>query len=480
MLRHKVRFRVTKTTLIRYGLLNRFDELISPSQRTTFMSRVMFAIRLSVFIALGLVISFEVRAQTSFTKLTDDPIAAASAGEYTAAWADFDGDQDLDLFTGGSQKLYQNNGDGTFTFLQDNPVVTQNASVPTAAVWGDYDNDGSLDLFVAGLGIDHFFWHRLYHGTGGGGFETVVPGISHLTKSLHAAWVDYDNDGLIDLFLPDAAPGGVNRLYRNNGPGGFSVVGAASITSTAGAWTACAWADFDNDGFSDVFLVNGSTEPDALFRNDGNGGFVPFSAATFSGESAPGTAAVWADYDNDGDLDLLVTNYPGQNALYRNDGSSFSRILDGELVTLAVGSRGAAWGDFDNDGWLDLFVGNHMASTQQFALVLFFRNNRNGTFTRLTTGAIVADRPSSSGPVWVDYDGNGLLDLFLTNSGYIEWPGPYSNVLYRNDGPAGNWIKIRLVGSRSNRSAIGAKVRVVSQTDGAALSQLRFASGDGG
>lgn len=433
------------------------------------------------------------RAQSGFTRIVDDAIVAASEGEFTAAWADYDGDGDLDLFTGGSQKLYRNNGDGSFTSVTDSPVATNHATVPTAAVWGDYDNDGNLDLFVAGFGIDHSFQHKLFRGLGDDDFEVVEPGISHLTKSYHASWVDYDNDGHLDLFLPDASPSGFNRLYRNDGNGSFSPVEVPGITTLAGEWTACAWGDFNDDGRVDVFLVSGSAaHPDALFRNDGNGVFTPFSAETFADEDATGTAATWGDYDNDGDLDLFVSTdrhlvVPsglGTSALYRNDGTAFTKIVTGDLVTLETGSQGATWGDYDNDGWLDIFVANQFRDwfTQQ-PLVLLYRNNRDGTFTRVTSGAPVSDTVTSSSPVWVDYNDDGRLDLFLAfaaDGNVFPGGGPWSNAFYRNDGPTGNWLKTRLVGSNSNRSAIGARVKLVSEAGGTTLNQLRFVSGDGG
>jgi len=434
-----------------------------------------------------------VMAQPGFTRIVGDPIIAASEGEYTAAWGDYDGDGDLDLFTGGSQKLYRNNGDGSFTSVTDSPVVTNHATVPTAAVWGDYDNDGNLDLFVAGFGIDHFFQHKLFRGLGGGDFEVIEPGISHLTRSYHASWVDYDNDGHLDLFLPDASPSGFNRLYRNGANGSFSPVEAPGLTTLAGEWTACAWGDFNGDGLMDVFLVSGSTShPDALFRNDGNGVFTQFSAETFAGENSTGTAAAWGDYDNDGDLDLFVStdrhlvveNGLGSSALYRNDGTAFTKIVTGELVTLETGSPGAAWGDYDNDGWLDIYVANQFRDwfTQE-PVVLLYRNNRDGTFTRVTSGSPASDRVTSSSPVWVDYNDDGRLDLFLAfaaDGNVFPGGGPWSNALFRNDGPTGNWLKVELTGTTSNRAGIGARVRVATEVQGASLHQMRFVGGDGG
>ena len=171
----------------------------------------------------------------------------------------------------------------------------------------------------------------------------------------------------------------------------------------------------------------------------------------------------WGDYDNDGDLDLFVTEMSENNRLYRNDGTNgFVRITAGAIVNAGGRSFSAAWGDYDNDGYLDLFVAR-----------------AHGTFSKVTEGAVVNDFARSYGCAWADYDNDGDLDLFVANGGYSSAPGE-SSFLYRNDGSTKNWIHVWFVGTVSNRSAIDAKVRVKATIKGKTFWQLREISGGSG
>jgi hypothetical protein len=409
-------------------------------------------------------------AAGQFTKITTGPLVTDPGEKLTSIWADFDHDGHQDAFVtrvGGDNYLYRNLGNGTFEKLAT-PPVTSSGGASTAAAWGDYDNDGRLDLFVANRGQGHF----LYRGLGGGGFSAVQgsPVLAGGPTTYHCAWVDYDNDGDLDLFVVNL--GAASFLYQNNGDGSFTKNTTAAIANVSANWISSAWGDYNGDGLMDVFLAEAAGGPDALYRNDGGGVFTQITTGPIPAGAGGALTGAWADYDNDGDLDLFVANRDGVNFLYRNDGvGGFTKINQGDIVTDVADSNAAAWGDYDNDGWLDLYVANGDTPANQANFL--YRNNGNGTFTKITAGAPATDSEYSTSPVWVDYDGDGALDLFVaTASG--------SNSLYRNSGNGNNWLKVRLAGTVSNRSAIGAKVRATAQINGVTRSLLRYVGGDGG
>jgi hypothetical protein len=193
-------------------------------------------------------------------------------------------------------------------------------------------------------------------------------------------------------------------------------------------------------------------------------------------DAQPSDGLAWGDYDNDGFLDLFVTNpNSGGNRLYRNLGdSTFERITSGNIVTDRAESLGCAWGDYDNDGFLDLFVINGLFGPQNNFL---YRNNGDGTFTKITSGSLANDGGASSGIGWGDYDNDGFLDLFVAN-GLL---GPAQvNFLYRNNGNSNNWVKVKCVGTLSNRAGLGAKVRLKAIIAGQSRWQMRQIDGGDG
>jgi enediyne biosynthesis protein E4 len=185
---------------------------------------------------------------------------------------------------------------------------------------------------------------------------------------------------------------------------------------------------------------------------------------------ANSVCAAWGDCDNDGYLDLFVSVFGGNNLLYRNNrDSTFTKITTGHIVTDGGNSVGCTWGDYDNDGNLDLFVSN--ASGQRN---LLYRNNGDGTFAKMTIGNIVTDVGDSIGCTWGDYDNDGFLDLFVANR------SGQNNFLYHNDGNSNHWLRVKCVGTVSNRAAIGAKVRIKASIAGIERWQLRQISGGDG
>ncbi len=433
--------------------------------------------------------SLTVTPVASFTRITTGPIVTDGGYSQMGTWVDYDNDGDMDLFVangdsashgfGGPPQpncLYRNDGNGTFTKLTDGPVVTEVAS-SNGGVWGDYDNDGHLDLFVInnGEGSSSLYRNAFYRNGGDSTFTKITDSPVVQDGGIHwsGAWADYDNDGHLDLLVADF--NSPRLLYHNNGDTTFTRITQGSLATDVTASCSAAWADYDNDGAPDLFVANagpGATaRRNSLYRNEGEGTFTRITTGHPVAESAINNAAEWGDYDSDGDLDLFVcVTITGNNFLFQNNGDgTFRKITSGAMV--ATGGNVSAWGDYDNDGFLDLFLVGGITRVWPDYL---YHNNGDGTFTQMTTGAPGADGGRNSGCAWGDYDNDGFLDLFLANF-YDE-----DNFLYHNDGNAHHWLKVKLVGTVSNRAAIGAKVRVRAPLSGTAYWQLREIGGGSG
>ena len=424
--------------------------------------------------------------ETTFSRLPNAfslPDSGMSAG---AGWGDYDNDGDLDLFifsarvfvgaaTPPTNALYRNEGNGTFTRILAGSVVTDTADSHSGA-WGDYDNDGLLDLFVATDGDE-----LLYRNTGNGNFTRMTNGpvANQGMISRGAAWADYDRDGLLDLFVANYGHdvsgtnngGDENFLFHNNGNGTFTRITNGVVATDRDNSLATAWADYDHDGWPDLFVANyadhgGTAEPDALYHNNHDGTFTRIQIGEIANDTGRGVACAWGDFNNDGFLDLFVANYGQTNFLYRNNGNgTFTRLTNSSIGSEIAYSTSGAWGDYDNDGFLDLFVGNVLDPTTQTNFL--YHNNGDETFTRITAGSLIAGEGSTASGVWGDYDNDGFLDLLLANT--LGRP----NSLYRNNANSNGWCVVRCVGSPSNRSAIGTRVRVDAIVGGVPRSQTR-------
>ena len=419
-----------------------------------------------------------------FTKITTGP-GADFGPSFVGGWGDYDGDGFIDLFlanapvgaTGSAfHFLYHNNGDGTFSRVTTGPVAAV-FSTGMAGAWGDYDNDGHLDLALTNWAQANY----LFRNNGAGSFAAVPSTFSSdiVGTSRGVTWVDYDNDGYLDLFRT-AQLNDLRRLYRNNRDGTFTRITQPAFLTVPGAFIGMAWADYNNDGRPDLFLpqVNASALPNYLYRNDGGGALTRVGIGMVDGPSPNNcTAAAWGDSDNDGDLDLFVSGGGNNgvskpNLFYRNDGNgtftSLTTLPANDTESGGGSSHGCNWGDYDNDGWLDLFVAN-MSGQNDF----LYHNNGDGTFTKVTGDLAVTDATNSWAPTWGDYDNDGSLDLLVLNR-------TGNNLLYHNNGNDNHWMEFRLIGTRSNRAAIGAKVRVRATINGQTFWQMREVPGGDG
>jgi enediyne biosynthesis protein E4 len=439
------------------------------------------------------------------------------------AFLDYDNDGWLDLLVlngtrlegappGTTNRLYKNNRDGTFTDVTERAGLTRTGWASAVTV-GDYDNDGFEDLFIT-----YYGQNVLYHNNGDGTFTDVTEKAGLRQDAVRygsgCTWVDYDRDGRLDLFVatyldttleklpkpgentdcrwkgvpvncgPRGLPTGFVQLFHNNGDGTFTDVSRqAGVAAAAGSYpmTAVA-ADYDNDGWPDVYVAGDST-PSWLFRNQRDGTFRQEGlergvALSEDGMEQAGMGIAAGDYDLDGSLDILKTHFSDDtNVVYRNDGNGYFNDVT-IRAGLGVETRYVGWGagmvDLDNDGFPDLFlvtgsvypeVEKKLPAYPYRTPRLVFRNLGDGRFEELIdeAGPGVAAPHASRGCAFGDFDNDGDVDVLVMNMN--EPPS-----LLRNDVTGkGHWLKVLLVGVKSNRSAIGG--RVVARYGGRAQAQ---------
>jgi len=437
------------------------------------------------------------------------------------AFYDYDNDGWLDIFlVNGSRlegfaagaeptsHLFKNNRNGTFTDVTEKAGLVHHGWGQGVCV-GDYDNDGFDDLFVT-----YFGKNVLYHNNGNGTFTDVTDkaGVGGNGKRWNSgcAFVDYDRDGRLDLFVanyidldlatapvPESGPclykgvmvacgppglkGGKNILFRNNGDGTFTDVSEPSgITSAVGTFgLGVLTADFDNDGWPDIYVANDSA-PSALYQNKKNRKFVDSAveagcALSPDGKPQAGMGISAGDYDLDGNLDLVKTNFAGDTpSLYHNLGEA---TFEDTTFTAGLGAHtqylgwGCGFFDMDNDGWLDILIcnGHVYPEVEQLKTEagyaqrkLLYRNLRNGRFEdiSLQAGPGISSPSAARGCAFGDFDNDGDIDVVVNTVN-----GPPQ--LLRCDSASGNnWIKIKAIGTKSNRSGIGARLTCVTNAPG--------------
>jgi enediyne biosynthesis protein E4 len=426
------------------------------------------------------------------------------------AFIDYDGDgwQDIFLVNGmdwpghlrlhSTPKLYRNNHDGTFTDVTVRAGLAVELYGLGVAV-GDYDNDGHDDLFVTALGQSH-----LFHNNGNGTFTDVTRSAGLWGPeefSTGAAWVDYDRDGFLDLVVanyvewsperdifctldgttksyctPESYRGVSPRLWHNRGDGTFEdVTRKAGLYDPTSKGLGVAILDYDQDGWPDI-LISNDTQPNKLYRNNGNGTFTEkgtLAGVAFSeeGVARAGMGVDAADYDRSGYPSIVVSNFSNQMlALYHNEGNGLfvdeaprSEVGRASLLTLGFG---CFFFDYDLDGWLDLFVlnghiENEIERIQRRVRYAqpphLFRNLGKGKFREVTREMGRAFRAPrvGRGAAYGDIDNDGALDLLMATNG-----GPA--LLFHNQGTANHGLRVRLIGTRSNRDGIGAVVAVAA------------------
>ncbi|MEX0322260.1 MAG: FG-GAP-like repeat-containing protein [Puniceicoccaceae bacterium] len=389
------------------------------------------------------------------------------------AMGDYDNDGWVDLVVtsqsdGKAAHLYHNDRKGGFERVRDSAIATEMGAGMSPS-WADQDNDGDLDLYICTEKSKDLFFRNLGYGK----FQKELHGdwVNTKTDGNQVCWGDYDNDGQLDLYQANYGWTNpeMNSLYRNNGDGLMEAVFNES-NSLKGMSHGCVFSDYDNDGDVDLFV--GGQEK-VLFRNENGemthvppeeGGIPRYTLDT-------DVAFVSGDYDNDGDLDVIYTTWNPDSSflLYRNEGGV--RFVHVPHVTPSGGdvrSMGAYLGDYDNDGHLDLFITNRLGKNS------LYRNLGNGSFELILDSPAVSEGRTSTGAAFSDYDNDGDLDLFVANGVWADFDE--SCEMYRNTGNSNSWISFSLVGTVSNKSAIGAKVRIRTPVNGRNLTQVREVS----
>ncbi|MEZ4828646.1 MAG: FG-GAP-like repeat-containing protein [Bacteroidia bacterium] len=399
----------------------------------------------------------------------------------SVSFGDYNNDGFEDIFIGGYNSgepnlLYKNNGDKSFTRITTGDIVTDPGSA-VGGTWGDYDNDGDLDLFVGNVGSRN----KLYTNNGDGTFtkETKGQEVSYTGHCYSVSWVDADNDGYLDLFVADYISNRRNLLYKNNGAGTFKTSGEETFTKLdesklfpqASYSIGATWCDYDNDGDMDLFVPNSNGENNSLYRNDGDFNFTQITEGAIVNDGGSSVGSAWGDFDNDGDMDLYVTNVNKQvNFFYQNNGDgTFSRITDGAIANDKSESQGSFWADVNNDGHLDLYVTN-AEEPRRF----LYLNNGDGSFSRNETEPLIALPDVSLGTATADIDNDGDLDVVVAN--HLGAP----NYFFTNNGTENHWFEVKLIGTASNRSAIGATVRIKANIRGEETWMMRSISGQSG
>lgn len=370
-----------------------------------------------------------------------------STGWQGVSVADYNGD--------GLSDVYLANSDSADALLKATDSTWSNVSsllgtagsgASRGGFWGDYNNDGHLDLYIISGGTN-----KLLSNDGDGTFTEVstTAGVDDAGDSWAANWVDYNRDGLLDLFVIDND--GSDKLYHNNGDSTFTDTASTAGLAGGSGTVACAWADYDRDGWDDLYVVYYGTT-NKLMRNQQNGTFTEVTSSTGTAGGSSSASATWADYDNDLLPDLYLVEQAG-DILMRNQGDgTFSAVsLSSDGLGSQPGGFGAAWADYDNDGYLDMVKSRGELGKEDLPAVL--RGGSGGAFTNNTFEAGLNDAGQHRGLAWLDRDGDGRLDLIVT--GRTSAPRLYRNILYNT---GNHYISLKLVGTASSYSPAGAEV----------------------
>lgn len=401
-----------------------------------------------------------------------------------SGWADIDADGDLDLITGsvhGGVGVYRNDN-GKFT------EITQQSGITSPSAWSvllfDYDNDGDPDLYIARDGWNGPASNFLYQNDGKGHFTDVTQkaGVANAEGSSFCASVaDYDRDGFLDIYVANGVVGrGVEGvLFHNNRNGTFTNVAAKAGVNFRGRTIGSAWGDYNNDNNPDLLITG---EFNILYRNNGDGTFTDVSQA--AGIESTGLSYVcwFFDYNADGKLDIFVSAYGDfdnvlwslkvgqsfvqeeQPLLFRNNGDgTFTKVTRETGLNQTFGSMGANFGDLDYDGYPEIYLANGGADMGRMDPDALFYNHQGKSFTNLAFALNTAEFGKSHGVTFADYDGDGDLDVYVPVGGFAIGDA-WINRLFRNDSKMGNSLILRLQGTPSNRDAVGARAEIEAGT----------------
>jgi hypothetical protein len=395
---------------------------------------------------------------------------------------DFDGDGLVDVILTSvdhctAPHYFHNKGDGTFEDMKEAGLKDQFGAIN--AVQTDYNNDGKLDIFILRGGWEFPIRNSLMRNNGDNTFTDVTKevGLSSGDQATHsAAWGDYDNDGWLDVFVAhELQPG---QLFHNRGDGTFEDVTAKSGIKVMGVTKGVVFGDYDNDGYPDLYLSNVFGE-NQLYHNNRNGTFTEVGKQLGLEKPIISFPTWFFDYDNDGWLDIFVASYPNSVAemikyylhmpalaetieLYHNNGNgTFTDVTKAVGLDRVVPAMGSNFGDLDNDGYLDVYLGTGTPSFAALMPNVMLKNVEGKRFVDVTEATGTGNLQKGHGIAFVDIDNDGDEDVLLNSGGAV--PGDnFTESLYENPGAGGtnHWISVKLVGVKTNRPAIGAKITV--------------------
>lgn len=407
-------------------------------------------------------------SELSFTASSASSNELDRATSYGSSLVDFnqDGSDDICITNySGNDYAYISAGDNFRTIAND---ITGKSYPSSGLTWGDFDNDADPDLFISTQGLDnHFFLN-----SGNGSFVEVFEGphVNEKLVSSHASWVDYNNDGWLDLFLANtqsytAQGGAPNSLFLNNEGKSFTKITEGEIVSDKQNSMCGNWADIDNDGDQDLLSLNMGND-NYLYINNGDGTFNKSSDPVITNNELFSISCSWVDYNNDGYLDAYIGNggfRVDSNYLFMNNGdATFTQITEGDIVNMKLDTWNSLWGDLDNDGDQD------MIEIPIRTNCILHLNNGDGSFSSSELDPAYTEM---CGGAIADLDNDGDLD-FLLNSASSQ----KENIIFTNNGNANNWFQVNYKGITG--SGIGARVKIKARINGESVWQIREIAGN--
>ena len=390
--------------------------------------------------------------QAFFSETAQEAGLTGSGRSYGVAFGDYDNDGLDDIYVSrhsGPNNLYRNMGDGTFQDRAASAGVDHQGTT-TTSIWGDIDNDGDLDLYLG----NRTETNVLYRNNGDGTFTDISEqaGVNSAYRTRSAMFSDVDMDGYIDLYVANLlAP---NYLYHNNGDGTFTDITEASGATDTQISMGAMFLDYDNDGDPDLYLTHDANQPYIMYQNNGDGTFTDVSEASNTNYAGQGMGTDFGDINNDGFLDIYITNLSYNTLLLNNGDGTFSDIsFDCGAIDPGMG-WGTTWLDYDNDGFQDIY----MVNDSYFSPLpnILYKNMGDNTFTDVSENTNLMGMYGSYGTATADVNGDGWIDIFVANAGIDD-----NNLLFINNNQNDNsWLKVKLKGVSSNSAGIGARVEV--------------------